>query len=140
VIRLGRHLPGRCERLPGLRAIQARNHRPWFPPFDRGRWQFFLDDTGCVPIRALAARAAIIRDADLRPRLADIAAPVLLVRCEGDGRVLSRCEDELEAALPDARSETLTGCGQLPFLTHPHRLAKSIREFLQPAACGEAPS
>jgi pimeloyl-ACP methyl ester carboxylesterase len=67
---------------------------------------------------------------DLRPDLPQIRQPVLLVRTEGEGAVSAACQEELAAALPHAKSEWLHTTGQLPYLTHPHRLAKLVKSFL----------
>ena len=130
LIRLCLRVPGALRRLPLRALVQRNNHRRWFPPFDTVRWDFFSEDTGRVPIADLAERCAVIRDTDLRSRLADISQPVLLVHSEGDGLVAAECHRELERGLPQAQSEWLTHCGHLPAITHPHRLAKLIRGFV----------
>jgi pimeloyl-ACP methyl ester carboxylesterase len=130
LIRLFAAAPGRMSRLPLARVVQRQNHRPWFPPFDPSRWDFLLENTGSVPIADVAERAAMIRDTDLRGRLAEITRPVLLIHSEGDGIVAEECHRELECGLPHARSERLVQCGHIPMVTHPHRLAKLVREFV----------
>ncbi|HEY3966494.1 MAG TPA: alpha/beta hydrolase [Planctomycetaceae bacterium] len=127
-----RILPARFRHVPLRAALQRHNHLCWFPPFDRTRWQFYLDNTGATAIDELAWRGRIIRDGDLRPLLKQIEQPVLLVRSEGEGQVLTNCGDVLADALPHAAVETMNDTGQIPFLTHPHRLAKIIRPFLCP--------
>jgi len=128
-ILLARWLPGRLKRLPGRTALQQQSHRPWFPPFDFTRWQFFTENTGGVRIATLAGRAAALSGTDLRPRLPEIRTPILIVGCEGEGKIASAANDELERGLPNARKEWMFGCGHLPFLTHPHRLAKLLEPF-----------
>ena len=130
LIRVGRRLPGRLAQVPLVRTFQKQNHLWWFPPFDRSRWEFFVENTGAVPIRALANRAAVLREFGVRCQLGQIKQPVLLLQSEGDGNVAERCHRELESGLPHARTETLVGCGHIPYLTHPHRIAKLIRSFL----------
>jgi len=130
LIRIGHRLPGTLQNVPLRRKIQQQNHRTWFPPFDDTRWQFFLENTGQVSISTLAQRAAILRDCDFRTRLPEIRQPVLLVRSEGEGLVAAKCHHELEAGLPNRRSDRLLSCGHLPHLTHPHRLVKLVRSFL----------
>jgi pimeloyl-ACP methyl ester carboxylesterase len=121
---------GSCvARLPLWQAIQQQNHRRWFPPFDAGRWDFYLDRAGRTPIRTLAERGAMLLDWDVRNRLREIDTPVLLIRGEGVGRVSAGDHDELAAGLSCARTEWLDSAGHLPFLTHPHRLGKLMREF-----------
>lgn len=134
LIDVARNLPGRLRHFPGRGAIQRQNQRRWFPPFDATRWQFYFDNTGSVPLAELARRATIIRDCDLRPLLHGIVQPVLLVGCEGHGRILDNCQQELADGLPHATVEALNDTGQVPFLTHPHRLAKVVHAFLENAA------
>lgn len=130
LIEWGRILPGRVGSLPGWRRLQQQNHRPWFPPFDGSRWEFLADDLGATPTRQLARRLAIADAVDFRPRLGDIPVPTLLVRTEGEGQALTRCQDDLEAGLPRARSEWMHTSGHYPHLTHPHRLAKLLKAFV----------
>jgi pimeloyl-ACP methyl ester carboxylesterase len=125
-----RHVPGCLHKLAVRRVIQEQSHRRWFPPYDITRWRFFLENTGQVPISALAQRAAALKTCDLRGRLGEIACPVLLIRTEGEGFVSARSREELEAGLPNASSEYLHTSGHLVYLTHPHRLSKVIQPFL----------
>ena len=130
LIRAFSRAPGQYRRLPLRRLVQKHNHRAWFPPFDAVRWDFLLDNTGSVPIADVAERAAVIRETDLRPLLPKITQPILLIRSEGDGIVAEACHHELENGLPNARSEWLSHSGHIPAVTHPHRLAKLVREFV----------
>lgn len=129
LIQLGLLMPGHLNILIFRRTIQAYNHKRWFPPFDLGRWDFYVDASGSVPMASIARRAAIIRDFDARPRLREIRRPVMLIRSEGEGIVSSTAHEELAAGLPNARTEWMHSTGHLPFLTHPHRLANLIRPF-----------
>jgi pimeloyl-ACP methyl ester carboxylesterase len=130
LIHIGRWLPGRLRHIPARTIIQRQNHLRWFPPFDATRWRFYLDNSGATRLCELARRGRIARDCDLRSQLGHIEQPVLLVRCEGDGRLLESYGNSLAEALPCATVESLNDTGQIPFLTHPHRLAKIIRPFL----------
>ncbi|MBI3863205.1 MAG: alpha/beta hydrolase [Planctomycetia bacterium] len=123
-------LPGKLQNVPARMAVQRQNHLRWFPPFDATRLQFYLDCTGRTTLANLARRGSIVRLCDLRPDLSRVEQPVLLIRSEGDGRVLADCCDALARGLPHATVEHLNDTGQIPFLTHPHRLAKLIRAFL----------
>jgi len=131
MVRCFQTLPGTMARLPLREAIQRQNHLPWFPPFDRSRWQFLLDDTGSVPLTVLARRASIARGIDLRNQLAKIQQTVLIVDTEGEGRITAQCQEQLDLGLAQSRRELIDNTGQVPFLTHPHRLAKLIRPFLR---------
>ena len=110
-----RQLPGRLRHFPGRGTIQRQNHRRWFPPFDGTRWRFFSDNTGSVPLAELARRAALIRDCDLRPLLPAIEQPLLLLRGEGNGRILDACNQELADGLPHATVESMNDTGQILF-------------------------
>lgn len=130
---LVRWLPGRAQSLPLWRGLQERCHRLWFPPIDPTRWLFYLDNTGQTPVAELARRFGMLRQFDARSHLHQLATPALLLHVEGEGETQARCRDELAALLPNARTEFLHTSGLLAFLTHPHRLAKLIREFVCPA-------
>ncbi len=124
------YLPGRLRQVPWRDRFQQRNHRHWFPSFDRSRWQFFLENTGQSSIASLAARATVVKDLDLRTELHQIRQPIQIIHSEGDGRIIANCQQELEKGLPNATIESLHTCGQIPYLTHPHRLTNLIRPFL----------
>jgi pimeloyl-ACP methyl ester carboxylesterase len=134
LIQACRWLPLRMGQMPFHAALQRQNHRPWFPPHDPTRWQFLAEDTGGLPLSAVAHRAGIVRDADLRPLLPTISQPILLVSGEGEGLVGSGCREVLRSGLPHATYEWMHSAGFLPSLTHPHRLAKLIRPFLLESA------
>jgi pimeloyl-ACP methyl ester carboxylesterase len=108
-------------------AVQTRNHRQWFPPFDQSRWRYFLEATGQMPLRELSRRALAVARFDGREDARQISVPTLLVQTEGDGQLAQGCQAELEGLLPNVRVESLSNTGALAYLTHPHRLAKLIR-------------
>lgn len=125
-----RWIPGLMSSVPLWRAIQERSHRLWFPPIDPSRWQFYLGNAGATSISILAKRFGMLRQCDLRSRLSQLQVPVMSLQVEGEGETQSRCRDELTAMLPNVRTEFFHTTGMLVFLTHPHRLAKLIREFV----------
>lgn len=124
-----RFYPGSLQRFPGSRAVREHNHRRWFPPFDKTRWEFLEQNAGRVPVSAMAWQATLVRSADFRPRLAEIQQRLLLIETEGEGAATRECQHELAASMLDTTTETLLGTGQYPYLTHPHRLAKVLRGF-----------
>lgn len=121
-------LPISLRRVPLQARIQQQMHRPWFPPFDVTRWEFFFENTGAVPVSALASRARAVIGQDLRPLLGQVEQPVLILRGEGEGAIAAQRSSELEK-LPGAVVEDMHTTGAMPFLTHPHRFAKRIGAF-----------
>ncbi|MFM9961203.1 MAG: alpha/beta fold hydrolase [Planctomycetaceae bacterium] len=128
-----RWLPGQVQSFPLWRSLQERAHRLWFPPIDATRWLFAISDAGQTPISELARRFALLRHFDGRSRLQQLMTPTLLVHVEGEGEMQSRCREEIASLLPQARTEFQHTTGLQIHLTHPHRLAKLIREFVCPA-------
>jgi len=122
-------------RFKTVAAIQQQNHRRWFPPFDSTRWEFYRDQMSDTPVRDVAGRATIAGQVDLRPQLAEIDTPVLVIRSEGDGRVATEAQHDMARRLPNGIVECLDHCGSLPHLTHPHRLAKLLRMFRDDPSC-----
>jgi len=135
LVRGSRFLPQRMQFQSIRHRIHHHNHRRWFPPYDNTRWQFFLDNALQVPLQTLAGRAAVLQHFDVREQLAQLVPPLLLLSTEGDGHAVNRDQDALSRELPQARIESLHTCGLLPYLTHPHRLSKCIKDFLFQQDC-----
>lgn len=127
----GSVLPGRLGWLPGAVRILQQNHRPWFPPFDSSRWSFAEANLSTTPIRRLAKLSSVMARFDFTDHLGALETPLMLVRCEGDSPLQSKAQDILQADIPNANVEWLHTCGRLAFLTHPHRMKKIIKAFLQ---------
>ncbi len=130
LLRAARWLPMQVRRTPLWLPSQIQNHRRWFPPFDDTRFGFLLNEAGSTRLSDLGNRLLAAGATDLRPRLPAVSQPVLVLRCEGDGPLIDAAQTELEQGLPHARGETLSMTGHYPYLTHPHRLVKIIKNFL----------
>jgi pimeloyl-ACP methyl ester carboxylesterase len=120
-----RHLPLRT-------AVLRRGHGGPFAGCPPEVWSFFLEQNGSPPIAAVARRALILHRLDLRPLLAEVRQPVLLVCGESDPLVGKDCEETLLRGLPNAGRVELPGCGHFPYLTHADVLAEVVRGFLTP--------
>ncbi|MFK7818749.1 MAG: alpha/beta fold hydrolase [Planctomycetaceae bacterium] len=129
--RFGSFLPGTLGWLPGVVRILQQNHRPWFPPFDQSRWSFAEANLSSTPISRLSRLSLMLKQFDFTADLESLKTPLMLVRCEGDSPLQSSAQDQLEAKLPHAEVEWLHTCGRLAFLTHPHRLKKIVKSFLE---------
>lgn len=130
LLQVGRGLPFRLQRVPLWLSTQVQNHRPWFPPFDETRFGFLLNQTYSTRVCDVSRRLLAAHQTDLRPRLRSIDQPILLVQCEGAGRQIEAAQQELEQQLPHVRSVEMHTTGLFPYLTHPHRLVKILREQL----------
>jgi pimeloyl-ACP methyl ester carboxylesterase len=131
-------LPGQMERLPLRRTVLQNNHGRWFPPFDITRWKFLMAETGNVPTRDVARRAKMLKGLDLTNQLAEIQTPALVISSEGEARRHRESATVLASELPNARAEEISNTGHVPFVTHPHRLAKLVRQFLHPELHAES--
>lgn len=83
-------------------------------------------------MRAVAHRVRWLSQIDLRPQLAKIQCPVLLLGGDQDPLVPKTLEMELMQSLPNASRAEIEACGHFPHLTHPETLAEVIRQYLTP--------
>ena len=67
---------------------------------------------------------------DLRPLLASVRVPVLLIWGSEDGEVPLRVAEEAMGELADGRLVRLEGAGHFPFLDQPEAFAEAVGEFL----------
>jgi pimeloyl-ACP methyl ester carboxylesterase len=128
--RMARHWLGTMNRLPLFKRLQRHAH---FGPFaDRPPevWQYYADDDR--PIAAVATHALLVHATDLRPVLAGVRQPVLLVCGDYDPVVGRGCEEGLLTGLPNAGRVEIPGSGHIPYLSHPEALAELVRRFLTP--------
>eukprot|EP00913_Durusdinium_trenchii_P028312 g26540.t1 len=85
LIGIGKCLPMSLGKLPFFQRVQEHNHRTWFPPFDKSRWQFLIDNTSAVAVRTLCRRMAAFEKVDLSGLLPEVTQPVHLLATEGEG-------------------------------------------------------
>lgn len=131
---LGRLLPGTTARLPFHDAILAYNNKMHFSPEIADRWPYYVQQNALTPIASLAHRLDLVARLDLRPLLAKIPTPVLLLQGNEDRIVSSACYDELRAALPNAEGVIMPTVGHQPHYTHAEAMAHVIQEWLLPCA------
>lgn len=77
---------------------------------------------------ALAGGLELLRGTDLRPRLADIAAPTLVIVGQYDRITPPDAGRALAAALPSATCREIARAGHAPFLSHADLVAGWIAE------------
>lgn len=78
----------------------------------------------------IAAAIQAIESADLRPHLAAINLPTLVVTCERDRVVSPERVSPLLELLPDVRHVRLSGLGHAPYYENPERYNAGITPFL----------
>jgi pimeloyl-ACP methyl ester carboxylesterase len=132
---LARYWPWPMHRLPLRVPIIRRSHYLPFASAPAENWDYFLERSGAPIMAAVARRALILHQLDLRELLPDISQPVLLVCGDTDPLVGKKCEEVLQAGLPNATRVELQNCGHMPQFTHPEVLAEVILRFLTPLPC-----
>ncbi|MCW0197906.1 alpha/beta fold hydrolase [Sphingopyxis sp.] len=85
-------------------------------------------DTGADTF--LAQQRAIMARIDSRPRLGEIAVPVLLIWGERDGITSRAHHDEIAEAIPGARLEVVPGAGHLPTVETPEVVVPLLTDFI----------
>jgi pimeloyl-ACP methyl ester carboxylesterase len=130
--RLARYWPWPMRCLPLREPILGRAHHAPFAARPDDVWQYFLQCWGKQPMAAVARRALVLHQLDLRPLLPQIRQPVLMICGDADPLVGKPCEEELLRGLPHVARIQLHGCGHLPVFTHPEALAAAVVQFLTP--------
>ncbi len=126
--------PGSLDHLPLRRHLFKQVLEPSFDQRDPDVWQYYMDHDGRQPIAAVAHRARLLHQVDVRPLLPQIRQPVLLICGDRDPLVGQACSDELQRGLPNVARAEIELCGHLPQYTHPEVLSEIVRRFLLPIA------
>jgi pimeloyl-ACP methyl ester carboxylesterase len=77
----------------------------------------------------MSHRFKLAEQVELRPYMAQLKVPTLLMNGERDLLVSTNGLDELARAMPDAVVKLLAQAGHLAFVTHAPLLAKMVRQF-----------
>ena len=67
---------------------------------------------------------------DLRPTLAGLACPALVIHGEHDTLVPRAAAEYLAHELPQAKLEIIGGGAHAPFVSHPERVASAVADFI----------
>jgi 3-oxoadipate enol-lactonase len=78
----------------------------------------------------LQAACADLAELDLRPQLARVKVPVLVLVGEHDEATPPPMSRELAASLPNARLKVIAGCAHVPQLQSPETFLEAIGDFL----------
>jgi pimeloyl-[acyl-carrier protein] methyl ester esterase len=84
---------------------------------------------------ALAQGLSILRDSDLRARLAELRCRTLWLLGQRDTLVPAGVAEGIAVLLPQARVRVIPGAGHAPFLSHPAETGAEITGFLADLPC-----
>lgn len=87
---------------------------------------------GYPGVAALARGLDLLRETDLRPLLADITLPTLVIAGQYDRVTLPAASHALADSLPNARYVEIRRAAHAPFMSHLPELSALIRDFLLP--------
>ena len=125
-----RYWKGPLQRLPLRRWVLHTTQRSAFARKEPDVWDYYLHRTGAQPMAALARRALVLDNVDLRAALPAIGQQLLLICGDADPLVSKQCETELLMGLPNIARIELADCGHMAIYTHPELLAEVVAEFL----------
>jgi pimeloyl-[acyl-carrier protein] methyl ester esterase len=83
------------------------------------------------PLSALAAGLSYLRGEDVRPRLASITCPTLVIHGTADEICPFAAGEELAARIPVARLEAIVGGGHALPLVHRQAVAEAIKRMVE---------
>ncbi|HEV7634521.1 MAG TPA: alpha/beta fold hydrolase [Bradyrhizobium sp.] len=109
-----------------MRRLFAPEYQARHPDLMRDRREAFLrTDT-----EVFQAACTALAELDLRPELARVEVPVLVLVGEHDEATPPPMSRELAAGLPDARLKIIAGCAHLPQLQAPEVFLEAIGDFM----------
>ncbi len=79
---------------------------------------------------ALHGGLALLRDTDLRPALAHICCPTLIIAGARDTLIPLAAAETLVLMLKSARLHVIHGAGHAPLLSHPQEFVQAVNDFL----------
>ena len=117
-----------------MRRLFAPEFQARHPDLMRDRREAFLKTDPEV----LQAACADLAELDLRPQLARVKVPVLVLVGEHDEATPPPMSRELAAQLPNARLKVIAGCAHVPQLQSPELFLDAIGDFLPVASPAQA--
>jgi 3-oxoadipate enol-lactonase len=109
-----------------MRRLFAPEFQAQHPDLMRDRREAFLKTDPDV----FRAACGVLAELDLRPELAKVRVPVLVLVGEHDEATPPPMSHELAAGLPNARLEIIAGCAHVPQLQSPEVFLEAIGDFL----------
>ncbi|MDE2447793.1 MAG: alpha/beta fold hydrolase [Gammaproteobacteria bacterium] len=124
---------GGAEALDQLRAALFAHGLPAAAATADGESQTDMHERASVAglnLAALARDLELLRDTDLRPQIADITLPALVIAGQYDRVTMPAASHALAQALPNARYAEIRRAAHAPFLSHLARLTELLCDFL----------
>ncbi|WP_445488259.1 alpha/beta fold hydrolase [Rhodopseudomonas sp. RCAM05734] len=109
-----------------MRRLFAPDYQEAHPELMREREAAFLR----TDIEVFHAACTSLAGLDLRPELAKVTVPVLVMVGDQDEATPPPMSEELSVLLPDARLHVLQGCAHVPPLQAPEAFLEAIAPFL----------
>lgn len=128
--RAGRFVPGTMRWMPMREKMLKKLNAPEFSGAPDEVWRFYLANSEVTPNRAIARRALLLHKLDLRPSLATIPHPLLMIGGDNDLLVPKRFEEEVLRGVPNARRVEFERCGHHPQYILPERFAGEMVAFI----------
>lgn len=119
----------------GLASIAASVMQRWFTPDfheerpdELGGYRLMMERQ---PAQGYISTCASIRDTDYSDGAASITVPVLCIGGDQDGATPPDLIRATAAAIPGARLEIIEGCGHIPCVEQPEKLAALLQTFIK---------
>ncbi len=125
--RLQRDFSGTIRSFLALQAMNAPGSRDIVAAL-----QAALSAEGQPPVDNLAAGLSMLRDSDLRPAVAHIQQPALIIQGRRDMLTPEPAAHWLAQRLPQAEYLLIDDAAHAPFLSHPEHFHQAVTEFLAP--------
>ena len=81
--------------------------------------------------QALETGLDLLKSADLRPTLGELACPTAWLYGDRDTLAPAQASEQLQAWLPQVSTEIIHGAAHTPFLSHPNETHRAVSRFLE---------
>ncbi len=125
-----RYWLGRLKHMPFHVKKMKKAHYPAFEGRDPQLWDFFLEQTGSPPIKAVAYWALLLHQTDVRALLPEIHTPTLLICGDRDPLIPFPFQAYLFHHLKNSVMFKIDQCGHFPMFSNPEAIADATRKFL----------
>jgi pimeloyl-ACP methyl ester carboxylesterase len=127
---LAQFLPGRMRHVPGRVRMMKEVDGKSFIDYPPEIWDFYLENAGVTPIRAVAKRGLLLGKLDLRPELEKIKIPLLMIGGDRDEMVPKMYEEEVLQGVPGSKRIEFAPCGHFPQYVRPEETTNAVLEFV----------